>query len=81
LSPNEQLGIELNTKNFDTPRPLTAPEAVVLIVIIVVAGSLAAAGWPAASAVVLVLEALSLGRRLLVRLRPGRTLIARPAQA
>ncbi|MEU6102759.1 hypothetical protein [Streptomyces flaveolus] len=74
--------MKLNNANCGTSRPLTMPEAVVLIVIIIVAGALAAAGWPVLSAVVLVLEALSLGRRLLVRLRRSRhTDTARLAQA
>ncbi|MEV2255857.1 hypothetical protein AB0I94_35770 [Streptomyces sp. NPDC050147] len=63
-----------------TPRPLTTPEAVVLVVVIVVAAALAAVGLPAVSVLVLVLEAVSLGR-LLVRLRRGRTAALRAAQA
>ncbi|MFF8097927.1 hypothetical protein [Streptomyces sp. NPDC016675] len=71
----------MNNAHCGTSRPLTVPEAAILIVIIIVAGALAAAGWPALSAAVLVLEALSLGRRLLARLRRTPTATARPAQA
>ncbi|MBQ0887862.1 hypothetical protein KBZ94_23540 [Streptomyces sp. RM72] len=73
--------MKLSNANCGTSRPLTMPEAVVLIVITIVAGTLAAAGWPAISAAVLVLEALSLGRRLLVRLRRSRTVVAQSVQA
>ncbi|MEU3743243.1 hypothetical protein AB0E78_40070 [Streptomyces sp. NPDC032198] len=48
--------------------------------IIIVAAALAAAGLPAVSVLVLVIEAVSLGR-VLVRLRRGRTTAPRPAQA
>ncbi|MEV2211189.1 hypothetical protein AB0H86_06790 [Streptomyces sp. NPDC050997] len=45
------------------------PEAGVLVVIIIVAAALAVAGLPALSVFVLMAEAVSLGIRLLVRLR------------
>ncbi|MCX4671825.1 hypothetical protein OG453_34940 [Streptomyces sp. NBC_01381] len=48
--------------------------------IIIVAAALAAAGLPAVSVVVLLLEAVSLGR-LAVRLRRSRTAARRLAQA
>ncbi|MFD2689941.1 hypothetical protein ACFS5L_34635 [Streptomyces phyllanthi] len=51
------------------PRPVTGPEAVVLIVIIVVAGALAAVGLPAASVAILIAEAGTLGVLLLRQLR------------
>lgn len=72
--------MKLNNANCGSSRPLTVPESVVLVVIIIVAGALAAAGWSAVGAALLVLESLSLGRRLLVRLRRGRTVTAQPAQ-
>ncbi|MFG2593654.1 hypothetical protein [Streptomyces sp. NPDC048438] len=71
----------MNKETCGTSRPLTAPEAAVLIVIIIVAAVLAAVGLPAVSVLVLVLEAVSLGRRLLVRLRRARAAAVRPAQA
>ncbi len=64
-----------------TSRPLTAPEAAVLIVIIIVAAVLACVGLPAVSVLVLVVEAVSLGLRLLARLRRGRAVAVRAAQA
>ncbi|MFI2620513.1 hypothetical protein [Streptomyces sp. NPDC018584] len=72
--------MKLNNANCGTT-PLTVLEGAVLIVIIVVAGALAAAGWPIFSVVILILEALSLGRRVLVRLRRGRSVMTWPAQA
>ncbi|MFE1521330.1 hypothetical protein ACFW9I_31600 [[Kitasatospora] papulosa] len=71
----------MNKATCGTSRPLTAPEAAVLIVIIIVAAVLAAAGMPTVGVLVLVLEAMSLGRRLLVRLRHGRATAVRHAQA
>ncbi|MFS0697826.1 hypothetical protein [Streptomyces nitrosporeus] len=71
----------MNKAMCGTSRPLTAPEAAVLIVIIIVAGVLAVAGLPTVSVLVLVVEAVSLGRRLLVRLRRDRVAAVRPAQA
>jgi hypothetical protein len=59
---------------------LSPPEAVVLIVVIIVAAALAAAGLPAVSVLVLLLEAFSLGSHL-VRLRRGRIAASRPVQA
>ena len=55
------------------PRPLTGPEAGVLIVIIIVAAVLAIAGLPAASVILLIAEATSLGTGLLLRLRRNGT--------
>ncbi|MFD9789246.1 hypothetical protein ACFWXZ_28390 [[Kitasatospora] papulosa] len=46
-----------------------------------VAAVLAAAGLPAVSVLALVVEAVSLGLRLLVRLRRDRAVAVRPAQA
>ncbi|MET7289597.1 hypothetical protein [Streptomyces sp. NPDC005573] len=73
--------MKLNHTKCGTSRPLTGTEAAVLIVIIIVAGALAAAGWPAVSMIVVTLKALSLGYRLLMQLRRGRTVTARPVQA
>ncbi|GAA3154114.1 hypothetical protein ACFQ0X_43380 [Streptomyces rectiviolaceus] len=69
----------MNNTTCGTSRPLTTPEAVVLIVVII-AAALAAAGLPAVGVLVLLLEAGSLGRHL-VGLRRGRNATPRPAQA
>ncbi|MEV7252593.1 hypothetical protein [Streptomyces cyaneofuscatus] len=71
----------MNKAMCDTSRPLTAPEAAVLIVIIIVAAVLAAAGLPTVSVLVMVVEAVALGLRLLVRLRRDGAAAVRPAQA
>jgi hypothetical protein len=71
----------LNKRFCGASRPLTAPEAGVLVVIIIIAGVLAVAGLPAVSVLVLIAEALSLGTRLLARLRHGGTEQAQAAKA
>ena len=54
------------------PRPVTGPEAVVLIVIVVVAAALAAIGLPVAGVVLLMAETGALGVRMLRQLRGSR---------
>jgi hypothetical protein len=63
----------LNNPFCGPPRPLTAPEAGVLIVIVIVAAVLATAGLPTASVILLIAEAVSLGTGLLLRLRRSGT--------
>jgi hypothetical protein len=50
-------------------RPLSTPEVGVLIIIVIVAALLAAAGHQIISVIVLIAEAVSLGVRLVLRLR------------
>ncbi|MCC9707159.1 hypothetical protein E4N62_18905 [Streptomyces sp. MNU76] len=51
------------------PRPLTAPEAVVIVIVLVLSVTLVMAGMPSLAVFVLMGEACSLGARLVRRLR------------
>ncbi|MFJ3672729.1 hypothetical protein ACIPSE_40350 [Streptomyces sp. NPDC090106] len=70
----------MNNPFCGPPRPLTTPEAGVLIVIIVVAAVLAAAGLPTAGVILLITEAVSCGTGLLLRLRARETGTARATE-
>ncbi|MFI1726409.1 hypothetical protein [Streptomyces sp. NPDC020489] len=70
----------LNNPFCSLPRPLTAPEAGVIVIIVIVAATLAVLGLPTASVILLITEAASLGTGLLLRLRRSGTASAQPAE-
>lgn len=82
-SPAVQQDLEkdpLNNPFCGPPRPLTAPEAGLVIIIVIVAATLAALGLPTASVILLITEAASLGTGLLLRLRRRGTDSAQAAE-